>query len=186
MNYTDKTAVQNYTLTNINVTLDSQLTEWIAAMSRFMDKYTGRTLVAEASPETRKYDGSGTDSLSIDDAHSITTVTVDGTAVTPVQYPANKPRKYRLALPNTLWITGLQNVEVTGLFGYHVDLDDAPELKFACTVLVAGIVNAANRQDEGVKSEKIGNYSVVYKTDDERSDYKRAMAILDGYRKIAF
>jgi len=186
MNYTDKTAVQNYTLTNINSSFDTQLAEWIAAMSRFMDKYTGRTLVAADAPETRKYDGTGTDTLIIDDVHTITAVTVDEAEVTPAQYPANSSRKYRLVLPRDLWITGLQNVEVTGHFGYYDAIDDGMDIKFACTVLVAGIVNAANRQDDGVKSEKIGEYAVVYKNDEERADYKRAMQILDNHRKMGF
>ena len=185
MSYTTKAAVQNYTLTNIDVSLDTQLTEWITGMSRFMDQYTSRTLVA-GDPTTRKYDGNGGDTLIIDDVHDITEVTVDDVVVTPITYPASTSRKYKLVLRDNYWAKGLQNVEVTGKFGYFEALADAPDVKFACTVLVAGIVNAANRQDEGVESERIGQYSVTYKTSSERADYKRAMSILDSYRRLAF
>lgn len=184
MQYTDKAAVQNYSLTNIAGTFDTQLTAWITAMSRHMDTYCGRTLVEDA-PETRKFDGSGRDTLVIDEVHAITAVTVDGTTVTPVQYPANGSRKYRLVLPRQYWTPGLQNVEVTGIFARYATT--VPEdIKFACTVLVAGIVNAANRQDEAIESERIGQYAVTYRTPAERADFKRAKEIMDLHRRIAF
>ena len=183
MNYSDKTAVQNYTLTNIDVTFDTQLTAWIAAMSRFMDNYTGRTLVQDTA-STRTYDGSGDGELKIDDVNLITQVAVGGVVVTPYAYPSNSARKYVLKLDGDIFVTGMQNVAVTGKFGYHTTLPE--DIKFACTVLVAGIVNQSNKQTDGIKSEKVGEYQVTYKDEKERSDYARTMQILDGYKVIAF
>lgn len=184
MIYTDKTAVQNYTLTNINVSLDTQLTEWITAMSRFMDNHCGITLVGEAPAVTRVYDGNGEAELKIDSAYTVTTVTVDGTAVTPLKYPANSPRTYLLRLTDGTFTVGMQNVAVTGIFAR---LNALPtDLKFACTVLVSGIVNQSNKQTDGIKSEKVGEYQVTYKDEKERADYARAMQILETYKKVVF
>ena len=183
MNYTVKTAVQNYTLTNIDVTFDTQLTAWITAMSRFMDNYTGRTLVEDtASP--RLYDGNDCAELKIDDVNTITEVTVDDVVVTAYAYPSNSARKYLLKLDGDTFTAGMQNVSVTGKFGYFTALPE--DIKFACTVLVAGIVNQSNKQTDGIKSEKVGEYQVTYKDEKERSDYARAMQILDGYKVISF
>jgi hypothetical protein len=113
MNYTDKTAVQNYILTNIDVAFDTQLTAYIEAMSRYADEYTGRTLVAADDDTTRLYDGDGTQSVRIDDVVSITEVTVDDVVVTPFAYPANTVRRYRLDLSGSRFTAGQQNVAVT-------------------------------------------------------------------------
>jgi len=183
MIYTDKTAVQNYTLTNIDVTFDTQLTAWITAMSRYMDNYCGCTLVDTGS-STRLFDGNGAEEMKIDDVLSITLVTVDAVTVTPLAYPANSARKYLLSLDNQTFTAGRQNVAVTGIFALFSTLPE--DIKFACTVLVAGIVNQSNKQTDGIKSEKVGEYQVTYKDEKERADYARAMSILDTYRKIAF
>jgi hypothetical protein len=184
MNYTDKTAVEKYTNTTIAGGDDAQLTEWITAMSRFMDQYCGITLVGEAPAVTRVYDGTGEAELKIDSVYGITAVTVDGTAVTPLKYPANSPRTYLLKLPDGTFTVGMQNVAVTGIFAR---LNALPaDLKFACTVLVAGIVIHSKKQTDGIKSEKVGEYQVVYKDEKERADYARAMQILDSYKKVVF
>lgn len=184
--YTTKDAVEKYLLTEIDDAFNDQLDSWILGVSQFMDTYTGRQLVADATPETRKYDGNGADELMIDHAQAISAVTVDGVAVTPLQYPANKPRKNRLVLVGTLWITGLQNVLVTAKFGYYPTLADAPAIQFAATVLVAGIVNQSKNQDDGVQSEKIGQYSVTYKDPEQKAQYNAAMMTLDAHRAICF
>jgi hypothetical protein len=186
MLYTTKDAVEKYLLTEIDDAYNDQLDSWIDAVSQYMDTHTGRKLVAETAPETRKYDGNGTEELLIDDAHTITAVTIDGVAVTPYQYPANKPRKNRLVSEDPLWITGRQNVEVTGKFGYYASLADAPAIQFAATVLVAGIVNQSKNQDDGVQSEKIGQFTVVYKDSEQRAQYKAALKTLDAHRTLSF
>jgi len=183
MLYTDKTAVQNYVLTNIDASFNAQVTEWITAMSRFMDRYTGRTLV-EDTADTRVFDGNGERELVIDEVCDITAVTVGGTTITPYEYPANSAAKYRLELDTDVFTRGKQNVAVTGHFGHYTALPD--DIKFACTVLVAGIVQNSNNQDAGVKSEKVGQYSVTYHDEGQRADFKRAMTILDLHKRLSF
>lgn len=185
MNYTDQAAVQNYLLTSIDGTFTAQLTEWIAAQSRFMDTYCARTLV-DTEATTRLFDGDGSNTLMIDEMHSISEITVSDVVKTPYQYPANSSRKTSLVLDLDYFTRGYQNVAVTGIFAQYKDLADAPEIKFACTVLVAGIVNANKKQNDDIASEKIGQYSVSYKTDEQRNDFKRAMMILDNHRRLTF
>lgn len=185
ISYTDKTAIQNYLLQNIDASFDTQIASWITAMSRFMDGYCGCTLV-ETTPATRLYDGTGYSELKIDDVYTITAVVVDGTTVTPATYPANSARKYLLKFAYDTFTVGMQNVSVTGNFGRFKLLADCEDIKFACTVLVAGIVNQSNKQTDGIQSEQIGEYKVTYTNPKERADYDRAMQILNTYRKITF
>lgn len=183
MDYTDTTAVSNYLLINIDGSFSLQLAEWIAGMSRHMDQYCGRTLVSE-TPSTRKFDGNGRQELVIDEVNTINEVRVSDTVVTPLQYPANTNPKYQLVLESDLFPAGRQNVEVDGIFAKFAALP--LDLKFACTVLVAGIVNANKNQNSDVKSERIGQYTITFKDEQHRADYLRAMQILGTHKRITF
>lgn len=183
MNYTDKQAVQNYIKRNIDAAFDTQLNAYIEAMSRFADGYCSCTLVAETET-TRKYDGNGDSVLEIDGAYDITAVTVDGATVTPLKYPANSERTTSLELMYDTFSRGRQNVHVTATFGRFTELP--ADLKFAVTVLVAGVVNRIDKQTDSIKSEKVGEYQVTYKDEKERADYTQAMNILKMYRPITF
>jgi len=143
MNYCSRTDVTNYLLTTIDSGFNSTVDGWIGSMSRFMDQYCGRTLVAE-SETTRKFDGNGRSELVIDEVNTISEVRVGGTIVTPLQYPANWDPKHKLLLETNIFTAGRQNVEVDGIFAKYTTLPD--DLKFACTVLVAGIVNQNKNQ----------------------------------------
>lgn len=183
MEYTDEAAVENYLQTDIDSAFSSQISEWIEGMSRMMDSYCGRTLVS-STPSTRKFDGNGRMEMLIDEAHSITEVQVDDAVVTPLQYPANKSPKYQLVFETDVFTKGRQNVEVTGIFAKYTTVP--ADLKFACTVLVAGIVNANKNQNADVKSERIGQYTVTYQDEQQRADFKRAMTILDLNKRLVF
>lgn len=183
MNYTTKSEVQNYLKRNIDAGFDTQLTTYIEAMSRFADTFCGCILVEE-TPTTRKYDGNGSNELYIDGVHDITEVTADDAVITPIFYPANKPRKTSMVLTTSVFPSGYQNIEVTGKFGRFTSLP--ADLKFAVTVLVAGIMNQVDKQTDGVKSEKVGEYQVTYADNGQRADHERAMAILKSYRPIVF
>lgn len=183
MDYCSRTDVANYLLTTIDSGFNSTVDGWITAMSRFMDSYTGRTLVSETT-STRKYDGNGTRELLIDEAIDITEVRVGTTTVTPLQYPANSDAKYQLMFESDVFTRGRQNVEVDATFARYNSLPE--DIKFACTVLVAGIVNQNKDQNMAVKSEKIGQYQVTYQDEQHRADVKQAMMILDLNKRIAF
>ncbi|MBA4306993.1 MAG: hypothetical protein C0429_09690 [Sphingopyxis sp.] len=184
--YTTKTAVQNYLLTNINASFDTQLTAYIEAMSDFIDRRAGYPIFVE-DETTRLYDGSGATAQLISPVHTITEVLVD--TVEPsdtilLKYPYNSDIKTQLTLKSGIFTDDLANVSVTGKHCLAVTLPE--KIKWACTVLVAGIVNQVNNQTEGVQSEKVGEYQVSYRDSKERNDYKLALEIIDSYRRITF
>lgn len=181
--YTDKATVENYLNADIDEVLDAQLEEWIDAMSRYADTYCSQTLVSE-DETSKKYDGNGRSTLIIDDVLEISAVTVDGTAVTPVQYPSNRARKNQLTLASGTFPRGLQNIEVTGIHARFAELPN--DLKYAVTVLVAGILLDVENPNKSaaVKSEKVGEYQVTYMDEKQRADYNKAMEILTGYRPV--
>lgn len=181
--YTDKTAVQNYTLTNIDVGFDTQLTEWVSAMSEYIDEQIGYPVYTE-TPSTRLYDGSGRTEQIISPVNAITEVTVEAVVVTPTAGPYNSPTKSFLLFPTQTFPVGIANVAITGKHCLKSALPN--DIKLACTILVAGIVNQSNNQTEGVKSEKIGEYSVTYASEDEQKQYKWAKEVIQKYRVIAF
>lgn len=183
MTYSDQASIENYLQTTIDGTFSSQLASWIAAMSRYMDGYCGCTLV-DTAPTVRLFDGQGACDLKIDDVNTVTAVTVSGTTVTPLFYPANTARKYLLRLQSDVFPVGMQNVSVAGIFARFTALPE--DIKFACTVLAAGIVNQSNKQTDGIQMEMIGEYKVIYTNPKERADYAQAMQILNTYRKITF
>lgn len=192
MKYTTEVDVEEYTLTTIDASFSARITQWISAMSKFADRKANRTLVT-GTATTRKFDGSGTTEMLIDEVCGITAITIDGVDVlaTALQYPANKTNKYKLSFDTDGFTKGRQNVEVTGKFAMHSATDDnavadvPDDIRWAVTVLVAGIVNNANRQEDAVKSEKIGQYQVTYNDPGQRKDFLTAMEIIKGYRRVA-
>lgn len=183
MPYTDKAAVQNYTLTNIDVAFDDQLDEWILAMSEYIDEQVGYPVYRETET-TRLYDGSGAEQQIISPVNTITEVKVDGVVVEPTKAPYNETTKTYLILPRQIFTVDFANVSVKGIHCLKSTLPNP--IKLACSILVAGIVNQSNNQTEGVKSEKIGEYSVTYATDEEQKQYKWAKDVINTYKRIAF
>ncbi len=181
--YTEKNAVQTYLLTNIDVTFDTQLSEWIRAMSQYIDEQVGYPVFTDEET-TRLYDGNGELRQLISPVHTITEVTLDDEVITPVKAPYNNPVKRELIFSDSYFTQGTANLAVTGIHSLKAELPDV--IKTACTILVAGIVNQSNNQTEGVKSEKIGNYSVTYADEEEQKMYKWAMAVIASYRPINF
>lgn len=183
--YTTELDVENYLTITIDPSFATQLGSWINAMSRWCDKYANRTLYDDEST-TMLYDGELTDLMLIDDVVDITEVKVDGVVIDPAdyyKYPQNKGYTSRIALKNGNFTSGRQNVSVTGKHAMSKTLPD--DVKFACTVLVAGIVNSSILGNKKGTTEKIGGYSITYKTDAEANDFLNAKQILSGYKRIA-
>lgn len=183
MNYTTKADIQAYLLKTINGSYDSAINQYIAAMSEYIDSFVGYPLYRDTETE-HLYDGNGTSTLPIDRVHGTITVTVDDTAVTPLASPYNKDVKSSLFLRDNVFTKGYANVSVTGKHSLCASLP--AQVTWACTVLVALILQQVDEQREGVKSEKIGDYTVTFKDDVQRGDFDRAKEILRSYRPIAF
>jgi len=191
--YTTESAVENYLLTNIDASFASQVDEWIEAMENEMDRITDRQLMADSVDAEYKYDGTGRKSIMIDDFVSITSVglydsieddTINDISDYVFQYPANDTPKWRLESDAYYFTKGRQNVGVTGKRGYVTEANWPADLKFACTVLVAGIVNFSNTSSGEVKRESIGRYTVEYTTAKQEADFEVAMRTLERYRRI--
>jgi len=97
---------------------------------------------------TRRYDGTGTDTLIIDDADSVASVTVDDVAVASTAWeawPYNETPKRMLiyveptssayGLLASNWTYGTGNVDVTGYFGIPTVPDDVAQATLALAVL---------------------------------------------------
>jgi len=181
--YTTKEAVANYLGVTISSDLDAQIAEWILAMSRYADNISNRVLFDDVE-QTFKYDGDGSDLLVIKDCVDISEVTVDGAAVSVLEYPANKKYTSRIVLDDGRRFTrGRQNVTVKAKMAMSKTLQ--PDVKQAVTVLVAGIYNARNAQGKVGTTETIGNYSVTYREASQKTDFETAKTVLSSYRRIA-
>jgi hypothetical protein len=187
--YTTEVAVENYLLTDIDPTFSAQITEWIAAISAHIEQYTGRVFVADTEASERLFEGQRTNKLLIDDCVAVTKVEQGDTygdsfvEISSGDYqllPYNALPKNAIGLKRTIWGAGIHRI--TAKWGYSVA---APaDIKFACTVLVAGIVNTQVRTGTAKKSESIGNYSVAYSDDKGVADFENALAILDRYKRL--
>ena len=182
MEYTTKSAVENYLNKEIDEAIDAQLDAYIEAMSEYIDSFVGYPLY-QAEDSERLYDGSGSRSQHIDRVHGTIVVKIGDEVVEPIQQPYNKPVKQGLVFRDSYFPADLGNVSVTGKHSMCAELPE--QIAWACTVLVAMIVQQVDEQREGVKSEKIGDYTVTFADEAQRTDYDRAKEILASYRPIA-
>lgn len=189
MNYTTVANVEKYLTIDIESTFEAQVSKWIDAMSKYADKYCNRTLVLPAATvvSQRKFSGTGGQTLHIDECTGITAVTdKDGNAITDyVTYPLNASYVQAIFTEGRYFSKGVANYNVTAKWAQSVT-DTVPEdIQHAVTILVAGIVNSSRSGGDNVASEKVGMYSVTYKDQAQRDDFKLAMSILDTYKRIA-
>lgn len=193
--YTDKTSVENYLMTSINVDFEYQVTAWIAAVQRWIDTYTYRSF--EKTSATRKFDGSGTDVLYVDDLLSVDSIKIKSmSAQTLWTLGVNDfflySNLYKADDPNSLPIDhivinpwgshcvfdyGLQNIVIEGDWGYS---ETAPEdIKMVATKLVASIIKAG--KDGQIKSFSEGDLSITF--DDFSNNDLSIKSILDYYKR---
>jgi hypothetical protein len=191
--YTTIAKVEAYLLIDIAEDFKDNVTRWIESVSKHIETYTGRVFIADAEDEesVRRFDGTGTDTVVIDDAVEITELStvVDGfedaiDADDFVAYPANALPVTKLKLIGAVFPRYPQSVRVEARWGYS---DTVPEdIEHAATVLIAGIINESNQHDGEVASETIGKYSVSYNTEQQKHDFDMAKSTLDLYRRIRF
>lgn len=182
--YTSRSKIENYLLMEVEPWFTSQVDEWINQMSRLIDRKTNRTFIADTEASARLYDGTGTAEIVIDEFVELDTLKIQDREIDDyLLYPANMEAKHRILVPQGI-PRGAQIVEATAKWGYSVEVP--PEITFACTVLVAGIINASYNHEGEVQSETIGRYSVTYKTDKQVTDFETAKDILKQYRRITF
>jgi len=200
--YTTKQAIENYMLTEIDDSFDSQIDAWIASVERIIDNYTGRNFKADSTASARVYDGDGTEELIVDECVQVTKVEVGndtyGDSFSEIlstgsdkyfTYPANATARmvpiHKISLSARCFPAGQQNNRVTAKWGYSVATPE--DITFAATVFVAGIANQSRGGGDEIKSESIGAYSVTYNSDkgsNSWADFERAQQILDQYKRL--
>jgi hypothetical protein len=187
--YTNRTEIENYLLKEIDPAFDSQIDSWIEQCSKEIETKTQRVFQTVESDvfEERVYDGKGRQKLLVDEFIELDSVTItndgeDEEIDDILEYPNNMTPKFILFYEEG-FPTGNQNITVSAKWGYSEEPPD--DIKFACTVLVAGIIQGQTQQNEGsITSERIGNYSVTYDTEKGKKDFDRVTNILKFYRRI--
>ena len=200
--YTNKTNIENFGLIDIDATFaSSQLDAWIEGVEDVIDLETGRNFIADSAASVRVFSGQGDKTLIIDDAAEITLVEVGlddfgGSFVTvpdtgsnryftePANHVSKEKPVTKILLRDRYFTNGMQNHRITAKWGYSVAVPK--DIQFVATVFVFGIVNQQRQGGSSIKSEKIGNYSVAYNSENGRdswADFERAMEILNGYKR---
>lgn len=196
--YCAKEDIENYTLTEIDVSFDTTIEFWISVVEDFIDHETGRNFKADSADSKRYFDGNGETDLYIDECVSITDLKIYDSLGNLLEtlakdthylvHPYNELpirkvlSKYYNPTGFSRFYKGQKNIEINAKWGYSAVVP--AQIKFACTVLVAGIVNYSNNAEGEIKSEKIGDaYSVTYK-DEQWKDYETAKEIIKNFTKI--
>ena len=188
--YTSKQALENYTLQTIDTSFDTQINSWIESIEGFIGRYTGRIFIADTTASEKTYDGEGGSEQKFDEFISLTKVEIGEDTKTEITsdnyriYPNNEERKNKVQLKENYFTKGYQNVTITAKWGYSIACP--AELTLAATTLLAGVINYSNNAKGKIRSESIGRYTVAYTDDQGWQDFKRAMMILDSYKKFHF
>lgn len=190
--YTSRTEIENYLLTDIDVSFHAQTDRWIEDIEAYIENITGRVFIADSTATARKYDGDNTSVLLIDDCVEVVEV-FTGDDDDPLSYgesgvdddflvyPANILPKTRLKRVDGSWGRGNQNIEVSAKWGYSVA---APfDIRHAATVLVAGIINFGNQAEGEIQSMSIGRYNVTYKDNKQWEDFEKLKDVFNHYKK---
>lgn len=195
MAYTSKEQIQNFLTIEINSSFDEQISSWISAVEKYIDKYTGRTF-EESVEETRYFDGNGKREIDIDEFLSLSSVDIteissddveisliEGKGNDFVTFPYNQIRKFRLILtPESSiasWYSGLRRLKVSGKWGNSESVPD--DIQLAATLLVASIVERGLNGGK-VSSESLGDYSVSFSDMENSSNVLNAKNILKNYK----
>jgi len=189
--------IENYLLIEISPEFEEQVEKWISAVSKEMDILANRVLVAPVvgsgdEYESKYYDGNNDRYLSIDDCQSIQEVIIgeefgdNPVTLEATDYVINPktPPISQIILKTSYFPLGIQNITIKGSFGLMAEITD--DLSLACAVLVAGIINSQNNDNQTKKSESIGSYSVTYGDEKGFSDYEGALNTINSYRKIEY
>ena len=198
--YASITQVKNYILRDITSAFEATVTEFIGMAGKYIDNICNRSFdVVGSTPATKYYDGNDSDSLEIDDLHSLTALTVFdvGFDVSSLAlYPANETPKTLIKIKSTyapqsassrqpvfLFDRGEQNIAVTGIWGYGTEVPK--DITLACLKIVAAIIKENFGQGDAneITSESIGDYSVNYEKVSEIAGALQVDELLKPYRR---
>lgn len=188
-NYTTEQKIADYLGITLVAGMFDDVMEGVEA---YIDKYTGRNFVADTDASDRLFDGRGSRKLRIDDCIDIISVEIGNedfggtfTAITDfVKLPNNElPKTEIITTDGTAFILGIGNHKVNAKWGYSVAVP--ADITQACTMISAGVYSfGQSGGGQGVKSEKIGDYSVSYKEQNANQVITQVQGILDRYKKM--
>lgn len=153
------------------------------AVASYIDKHTGTTF-GSVDSITVYVSGEGSDMLVIPTMHSITAVNSiddeDALTLLPdyMTYPRGAVEKYALRATSGTWDNGFENIAVTGVLGYADIPDDIVQV---ATELAASALHVDTNQ---YKSEKVGDWQVVY-NDSDNALSDDARQVLARYRRLS-
>lgn len=198
-----KTDVQNYLGIVIDSSLNGYIDTLIASAQGYIELYTDREFTVADADTTRYFDGNGLTTLNIDDLREVTSVTVDGVALTNntdyflLPYKDTVKTQIKLSQPSTrlnsnsrisssspyVFEEAQRNIVIVGKFGYSVTAPDP--IKTACMSIVASYLkqNISDKDLKEVNSESLGDYSVSYSKTTEIADKLGLTSILDLFKR---
>ena len=193
--YTTKGKIQNYLTVDISDTLDNQITDWITAVTNYIDNYTGKSF-EETVGTVRYFDGNGKNEIQIDDFISISSVEIlelnstdvdytltEGANSDYITFPYNDTPKYRLQMTINSqianFLTGEKRIKITATWGHSSAVPK--DIELAATMLVSGIIEKGMKGGT-IMSESLGDYSVSYANVDNLSSVLGVKNILDKYK----
>ena len=192
--YTSRAKIENFLLITVDESFHDQVDEVIGDVEQLIDTHTGRNFIADAEASARLFNGNNTNELELDDCVAIESVELGsdeyGTSFSEttgyVLLPANAIAKGQpikaIHLKTEFFERGIQNQRITAKWGYSAACPG--DISMAATILAAHIWKfGRGGVTGGIAQEKIGNYSVIYKDEKDKSDYETAMAILDKYQR---
>lgn len=197
INYTTIERIEKHKKIDIDSLMEPFVLNWISAMSRYADEYCNRSPLMVETSTTRKFSGTGTGILPIDEACEVVSVTDPGGNTIAlsdlVTLPTNRTEIHNLYSDSSFFTKGVANYSVEAFYGYIKANSDGngwygnvPEdLSLAVTLLVGAIVDISRSGGDNVKSEKVGMYSYTTKDLEEKNDYKIAMGLLNQFRRLA-
>lgn len=190
--YTDKTAIENYMLVDIDASFDDQIDEYIETVEEYIDHATNRDFApydGETAASERTFDGDGTKTILIDPATTVTAVKLseDGDAIAADQYitmPVRKETIEGIKMKYLVFPTGLQNIYITATWGYA---SVPKQVKMAATILVSGIIQNAWQAEGEIQSISLGRYQVTYRSVEEvAAKHPEVEEMLQAVKRFAF
>ena len=186
--YTDKGTVQRYLAVDIQTDYDNLITDWIAAVTKWINRYVGFSFEV-ADREDRFYDGSATRKQEVDrffgsmtveilnpDGSTFVTLT-EGQANDYLAYPLNEVQKNHLVLVNSSTIGNFpgrrSSVKVSAKFGQSATVPE--DVGLVATKLVAQAFNESLKGGK-VSGQEIGDLKINYFKIDEMAE---AMGIFE-------
>jgi len=160
------------------------LEELINSVTDFMERYCGRRFY-KTTYTALLVDGNGTAYLFLDNYPIISVATIHSYSVftADVLYDSNYYKIYAsegYIYRALRWPYGQKNIKITYDAGYDFAVGIPPELEYICNSMVKMRFN--NEGKSGIKSEKMGGYSVTYSEESMPQDIR---VKLNQWRKLS-